>query len=300
MVKRMIVNRRVHIFLTTILLVSIVVGGGAVLKGINKYFGIKELVLQKSVVLIDGESGDCIEISVEDCRDNCVDYDKDSKTILYINTENQVVERSVSDEKKIFEIEGINLTEKMSNIQYGPIDRSLCFINENEILQYSLDNKTFVNKTDGIKSDWRKTYVWTDSDNGYKLIDNGKYSELYSMDMENGSVQKVCEGWIQSIGQIQQGKVYALEVYSGAVNDSSTADLRNRVIEIDMCDGSVEVVQEFGSWMQGNNLFACDGEILFYTQIQGEKVNVYSINLNTGKKRKVYSTENKIIGLAVN
>lgn len=300
MVKRMIVNRRVHIFLTTILLVSIVVGGGAVLKGINKYFGIKELVLQKSVVLIDGESGDCIEISVEDCRDNCVDYDKDSKTILYINTENQVVERSVSDEKKIIEIEGINLTEKMSNIQYGPIDRSLCFINENEILQYSLDNKTFVNKTDGIKSDWRKTYVWTDSDNGYKLIDNGKYSELYSMDMENGSVQKVCEGWIQSIGQIQQGKVYALEVYSGAVNDSSTADLRNRVIEIDMCDGSVEVVQEFGSWMQGNNLFACDGEILFYTQIQGEKVNVYSINLNTGKKRKVYSTENKIIGLAVN
>lgn len=296
----MVVNRRVHIFLIMILVVSVAVGGGVAVKEISKYFVGKESPSQKSVILVNSASGECIEINVEDCRDNCVDYDKNAETILYINTENQVVEKNISGEKKVIEIEGINLTEKMSNIQYGPIDGSLCFIHENEIVQYSLDNKVFVKKTDGLASDWRKTYLWKDNNNGYKLIDNGKYSELYSMNIENGSIQKVCEGWVQSIGQIQQNEIYALEIYSNAVNNSSTADLCSRVIKIDMYDGNVEVMQELGSWMQDNKLFTCDVENLFYTQIKGKKQNVYKVNLSTGKEQKVYSTENRIIGLAVN
>ena len=71
------------------------------------------------------------------------------------------------------------MTEKMSNIQYGPIDGSLCFIHENEIVQYFLDNKVFVKKTDGLASDWRKTYLWKDNNNGYKLIDNGKIGRAH-------------------------------------------------------------------------------------------------------------------------
>lgn len=31
------------------------------------------------------------------------------------------------------------------------------------------------------------------------------------MNIENGSTQKVCEGWVQSIGQIQQNELCALE-----------------------------------------------------------------------------------------
>lgn len=293
-------KRRAHILLVMILVVSAVAGGYAVAKSIGKYFDRRELPVQKSVVIINRVSEDCTEINVEDCRDNCVDYDKDAETVLYINVENQVVERSVSDEKNVIDIKGINLIEKISNIQYGPIDESVCFINENEIIQYSLDDKIFVKKTDGIESNWRKTYLWKDNDSGYKLIDNGKYSELYSMNIENGSTQKVCEGWVQSIGQIQQNKIYALEIYSDAADNSSTADLRRRVIKIDMYDGNVEVVYELGSWIQDNNLFICDGENLFYIQAKEQSENVYRVSLNTGKEQKVYSTENKIIGLVVN
>lgn len=120
------------------------------------------------------------------------------------------------------------------------------------------------------------------------------------MDMNENLEQKVCEGWIQSIGQVQENKIYALEVYSNAAHDSSTADLRNRIIAIDISNGNIEIIQEIGSWMEGNYLFVCNEDDIFYIRKKGKKEYLYRINLNTGLKEKVYSTRNKVIGLAVN
>lgn len=256
---------------------------------------------QKVVLLIDSNAKpNCTEIIIEECRDDCVDYCKETGTILYINTENQIIERNISGEEYTIDIEGIEPTEKVSNVQYGPFGGEICFIYEDEIYQYSLNDKILTMKTGGIESSWMKTYLWDDSVCGYKLIDNGNFSELYYIDVSKDLVQRVCTRWIRSIGQVQGNKIYAFETYSNAQHDSSLVDLRNRIIEIDLSDGSTETVQELGNWMEGNYLFACDGENLFYIQIKGQKQNIYRINLNTGKKKKIYSTRSKVIGLAVN
>ena len=256
---------------------------------------------QRVVLLIDSSAEmDCTEIIAEDCRDGCADYCKDTGTILYVNTENQIIEKSIYGEEQTIEIEGIELTETVSNVQYSPDAGSIYFIYEGKIYQYSINDKTLTKKTDGIASSWRKTYLWQDNESGCKLIDNGECSELYYINTKSGSEQRVCTEWIQSIGQVQGNKIYALEVYANAQHDSSTVDLRNRIIEINLSDGSTETLQELGNWMQGNYLFACNEENLVYVQIKGQKENVYRINLSTGAKKKIYSTRNTVVGLAVN
>ena len=256
---------------------------------------------EKVVLFIDSDSRvECKEIVIEDCRDECIDYCKDKETLLFVNSKNQIVERNIAGEEQIMNIEAVDLTETVSNVQYGPYDDSIYFIYENEIYQYSLNDKVVVKKTDGIGSYWRRTFIWKNDEYGYKLVDNGKFSELYSMDMNENLEQKICEGWIQSIGQAQENKIYALEVYSNAVHDSSMAGLCNRIIAIDISNGNTEIVQEIGGWMDGNYLFVCNGDDIFYIQKKGKKEYLYKVNLSTGLKEKIYSTRNKVIGLAVN
>lgn len=253
-------------------------------------------------VILFVESGsriECNEIIIDDCRDEYVDYCKDKRTLLFVNSKNQIVERDIAGEEQVLDIEAVDLTETVTNVQYGPVDESLYFIYEDEIYQYSLDDKVLTKKTDGIGSTWRRTYIWENEEYGYKLVDNGKYSELYCMDMNGDLEQKVCDGWIQSIGQVQENKVYALQVYSNATHDSSLADLRNRIIAIEISNGNIEIIQELGNWMEGNYLFACNEDDIFYIQKKEEKQYLYRVNLNTGLKKKVYSTRNKVIGLAV-
>lgn len=220
---------------------------------------------EKVVLLIDSSSRvECREIMIEDCRDECIDYCRDKGSLLFVNSKNQIVERDIAGEEQVMGIEAVDLTETVSNVQYGPFNESIYFIYENKIHQYSLDDKAVTKKTDGIDSTWRRTYIWENDECGYKLVDNGKFSELYSMDM------------------------------------NENLDLRNRIIAIDISNGNIEIIQEIGSWMEGNYLFVCNEDDIFYIQKKGKKEYLYRINLNTGLKEKVYSTRNKVIGLAVN
>ncbi|MDE6387617.1 MAG: hypothetical protein K2L82_07415 [Lachnospiraceae bacterium] len=255
---------------------------------------------KKVVLFIGGDSQvECKEIAIEDCRDEHIDYCKDKRTMLFVNSRNQIIERNIAGEEHVIDIEAINLIETVSNVEYDSLGSDIYFIYDNMIYKYSLNDKILTKKTDGIGSTWRRTYIWKNNEHGYKLIDNGTFSELYSIDMNDNLVQKVCEGWVQSIGQVQGNKIYALEVYSNAKNDASTVDLRNRIIAIDVSEGQIETIQELGRWMDGNHLFTCNEEDIFYIQIKGKKEYLYRVNLNTGLKQKIYSTRNKVVGLAV-
>lgn len=173
---------------------------------------------QKVVLLIDGsEKTNCTEIILEDCRDDYIEYCKDTGSIVYINTENQIVEINISGEKNAIIIEGIDLSEKISNVQYGLSPEEINFIYNDEIYQYSLMDKWLTKKTDGIESSWRKTYLWTDEERVYKIMDD---DALYYIDTKNGSIQDVCGRWIRSIGQIQGNKMYALDLYVKSHNEA--------------------------------------------------------------------------------
>ncbi len=266
------------------------------------YFSANRSSVQQRVVLLidDNTKVHCTEIVIEDCRDDYVDYCKETGTILYINTENKIVEKNISGGERTIDIEGIEPAAELSNVQYGPAGGEIYFIYEGEIYQYSSNDKTLTMKTDGIESNWMNTYLWNDSVCGYKLMDNGKYNELYYIDVSKDLEQKVCTRWIRSIGQRQGNKIYVFETYANAQHDSSLVDLRDRIIEIDLSDGSIETIQELGSWTENNYRLACNEETLFYIQIKGKKQCLYRMNLATGEKKKVYSTRNKVIGLAVN
>lgn len=255
---------------------------------------------EKVILFVESGSRECKEIIIDDCRDEYVDYCKDKRTLLFVNSKNQIIERDIAGEEQVLDIEAVDLTETVSNVQYAPGDESLYFIYENEIYQYSLDDKALTKKTDGIDSTWSRTYIWENDEYGYKLVDNGRFSELYSMDMKEDLEQKVCDGYIRSIGQVQENKVFALQEYSNPTHDSSTVDLRNRIIAIDISNGNIEIIQELGSWMDGNYLFVCNEDDIFYIQKKRKKECLYRVNLNTGSKKKVYSTRNKVIGIAVN
>lgn len=250
---------------------------------------------QKVVLLIDGsEKTNCTEIILEDCRDDYVDYCKGTGTIVYINTENQIVEINISGEKNAIIIEGIDLSEKISNVQYGLSPEEINFIYNDEIYQYSLMDKWLTKKTDGIESSWRKTYLWTDEECVYKIMDD---DALHYIDTNNGSIQEVCGRWIRSIGQIQGNKMYALELYVKSHNEAAL-NFTDRIIEIDLSDGSMKPIQELGNWMEGNYMFACNEGNLYYVKKKGEKRNIYRMDLSTGNKKKIYSTRNTVVGFA--
>ena len=250
---------------------------------------------QKVVLLIDNSAKtSCTEIILEDCRDDYVDYCKDTGTILYINTENQIVEKNISGDKNTITIEGVDLSEKVSNVQYGLSPEKIYFIYKDEIYQYSLIGKRLTKKTGGMESSWRKTYLWTDEECVYKIMDD---NTLYYIDTNNGSTQEVCERWIRSIGQIQGNKMYALELYAKSHNEFAL-NFTHGIIEIDLSDGSMEPIQELGNWMEGSYMFACKEGNLFYAKEKGKKTNIYKLDLNTGKKKKIYSTTNTVIGFA--
>lgn len=204
---------------------------------------------QKVVLLIDDSTKiNCMEIVLEDCRDDYVDYCKDTGTILYINIGNQIVEKNISGEKNAIAIEGVDLSEKVSNVQYGLSPEEIYFIYNDEIYQYSLMDKRLTKKTDGIESSWRKTYLWTDEECVYKIMDD---DAMYYIDTNNGSIQEVCGRWIRSIGQIQGNKMYALDLYVKSHNEAAL-NFTDRIIEIDLSDGSIKPIQELGNWMEGN------------------------------------------------
>lgn len=250
---------------------------------------------QKVVLLIDDSRKiNCMEIVLEDCRDDYVDYCKDTGTILYINSGNQIVEKNISGEKNTIAIEDIDLSEKVSNVQYGLSSEEIYFIYNDEIYHYSLTDKRLTKKTDGIESSWRKTYLWTDEEYVYKILDD---DALYYIDTNNGSIQKVCGRWIRSIGQIQGNKMYALDLYVKSHNEAAL-NFTDRIIEIDLSDGSIKPIQELGNWMKGNYLFACNEGNLYYVKKKGKKANIYRMDLNTGKKKKIYSTRNAVVGFA--
>lgn len=68
-------------------------------------------------------------------------------------------------------------------------------------------------------------------------------------------------------------------------------------MEIDLSDGSRKPIQELGNWMEGNYMFACNEGNLYYVKKKGEKRNIYRMDLGTGKKKKIYSTRNTVVGL---
>lgn len=45
-------------------------------------------------------------------------------------------------------------------------------------------------------------------------------------------------------------------------------------------------------------MFACNEGNLYYVKKKGEKRNIYRMDLSTGKKKKIYSTRNTVVGVA--
>ena len=253
---------------------------------------------EKVVLFIDSEPDfECREVVLEDCREECVDYNPEKGSLLFVNGENQIVERDISGEEHVIDIEAMDLTEPVSNVQYGPDDTSICFVYENKIYQYSLEDQEILYETDGISSPWLRTYMWENDECGYKLIDNERgMSELYRMDKREEAGQKVCEGCIESIGQVQGNKIYALERYDGLYY-SFGVEIHSRIVAVDVSNGTKETIRELGSWRESTALFICDGEDMYYFQEKGKKGCLYRIDLKTGRRKKVYSTRNKVIGI---
>ena len=292
-------KRNKKIFLLAAVVIVIIIGAAVCCKFI--FLTDRDTTEPEKVVLfIDGEPDfECREVVLEDCREECVDYNPEKGSLLFVNGENQIVERDISGEEHVIDIEAMDLTEPVSNVQYGPDDTSICFVYENKIYQYSFKDQEILYETDGRGGYRRRTYIWENDECGYKLMHNERgMSELYRMDKREEAGQKVCEGQIWSIGQVQGNKIYALETYDGPYY-SSVAESRSRIVAVDISDGTKETIQELGSWSwtESTALFICDGEDMYYFQEKGKKGCLYRIDLKTGRRKKVYSTRNEVIGI---
>ncbi len=291
-------NKKIFLLAAIVIIIIIIIIGAAVCCKFIFLTDRDTTEPEKVVLFIGGEPDfECREVVLEDCREECVDYNPEKGSLLFVNGENQIVERDISGEEHVIDIEAMDLTETVSNVQYGPDDTSICFVYENKIYQYSLEDREILYETDGMGSYWRRTYMWENDECGYKLIENERGNcELYRMDKREEAGQRVCEGWIESIGQVQGNKIYALDIYVGSPN-SEFLNMRSRIVAVDISDGTKETIRELGSWEEETALFICDGEDMYYFQEKGKKGCLYRIDLKTGRRKKVYSTRNKVIGI---
>ena len=124
---------------------------------------------ERAVICVEGtdelegkiKKENCIVIS--DCRDKLTDYNSEKQTLLYINNQDELVEKNLwTGETKILDIEG-----NIRNLQYGPGKDKITYVREEDtnigdIYTFNLDGGMEQRITDGFPSRWLNTYAWKD------------------------------------------------------------------------------------------------------------------------------------------
>ena len=264
---------------------------------------------EKAVVIIENDNAGETEariIEISDCRDKVVDYNSDKRTILYINTDNQVVEKIVDTGKtQIIDIEEVRnslpieigkIDKEIRNLQYGPGVDKLSFVYEGVLYLYNLQSKELDKVVECRGTRWTNTYEWKNDKELFAAADNAVEQELFLNNLAQHEKIFLCYGVKTLVWESKNNKIYA--IIEEPKPHAFGFELKYKLAEINVEDGSKKELQPIES---DNFTINNDENFLYYVEQKAEqrKYKLYRINLETGEQDCIYKTNKIIVGIVV-
>ena len=263
---------------------------------------------ERAVICVEGtdelegkiKKENCIVIS--DCRDKLTDYNSEKQTLLYINNQDELVEKNLwTGETKILDIEG-----NIRNLQYGPGKDKITYVREEDtnigdIYTFNLDGGMEQRITDGFPSRWLNTYAWKDESTLFVMnrIGEDKVRTLFVW-REGGEKEPIDDTsyiWTIVSGE-DTNKIYGIIQWCRF--NGITIEFKYNLVEIDLKNNTVKKLTDVDS--EKNFLLECiDDKYLIYVEQESykRKSKVYCYYIETGEKKCIFKTNKEIVGVFV-
>ena len=263
---------------------------------------------ERAVICVEGtdelegkiKKENCIVIS--DCRDKLTDYNSEKQTLLYINNQDELVEKNLwTGETKILDIEG-----NIRNLQYGPGKDKITYVREEDtnigdIYTFNLDGGMEQRITDGFPSRWLNTYAWKDESTLFVMnrIGEDKVRTLFVW-REGGEKEPIDDTsyiWTIVSGE-DTNKIYGIIQWCRF--NGITIEFKYNLVEIDLKNNTVKKLTDVDS--EENFLLECiDDKYLIYVEQERykRKSKVYCYYIETGEKKCIFKTNKEIVGVFV-
>ena len=263
---------------------------------------------ERAVICVEGtdelegkiKKENCIVIS--DCRDKLTDYSSEKQTLLYINNQDELVEKNLwTGETKILDIEG-----NIRNLQYGPGKDKITYVREEDtnigdIYTFNLDGGMEQRITDGFPSRWLNTYAWKDESTLFVMnrIGEDKVRTLFVW-REGGEKEPIDDTsyiWTIVSGE-DTNKIYGIIQWCRF--NGITIEFKYNLVEIDLKNNTVKKLTDVDS--EENFLLECiDDKYLIYVEQESykRKSKVYCYYIETGEKKCIFKTNKEIVGVFV-
>ena len=263
---------------------------------------------ERAVICVEGtdelegkiKKENCIVIS--DCRDKLTDYSSEKQTLLYINNQDELVEKNLwTGETKILDIEG-----NIRNLQYGPGKDKITYVREEDtnigdIYTFNLDGGMEQRITDGFPSRWLNTYAWKDESTLFVMnrIGEDKVRTLFVW-REGGEKEPIDDTsyiWTIVSGE-DTNKIYGIIQWCRF--NGITIEFKYNLVEIDLKNNTVKKLTDVDS--EKNFLLECIGDkYLIYVEQESykRKSKVYCYYIETGEKKCIFKTNKEIVGVFV-
>lgn len=243
------------------------------------------------------------EINLNDCRENLISYNEDKQTLLYINQKDQVIEkninREIADDTVLLKHNNLHKEEISSihNLQYMSIEENISFIFNNNLYFFDCKEGQSYKIVNGcIGSTWCNTY-WMQSTEEIYFIDYDENQQQKNLYFQNKQQERrLVEKGIESFCVSSDGtRLYCVQGYT--VPNIFGFNTKYRIIEINLLQGTNCILQEISS--DNFILRDVDNKYLLYIEESNEKktTKVFQLNLQSGKSKCIYQTNNKVIGI---
>lgn len=238
-------------------------------------------------------------LKLDDCRDY-VNYDEQSKNLLYVDYDNKIVEKNIvtGNVKKIAMMASIIDKEKeIYDPQYAENHNGFYFSRYGGI--YFWDKKE--NQIQKVVSGntvcgYNATGYWQNEYQFY-FVD---YSEDYmcrNLYSQNQKGEQVLEsiGVESFIPSMDEKNIYCVQMY--VEPNCFGFAMRYRIIKRDLIQKKEYILQNIDT---NNFLISCvDDRYLFYIEEDNGKSKVYCLNMERKKKKCIYKTDEEIVGIAM-
>ena len=268
----------------------------------------KHIEKEKAVLYVEGveefekkiRKENCIIIP--DCKEYLTDYDSEKQTLLYINNQDELVEKNLwTGETKILDIEG-----NIRKLQYGPGKDKITYVREEDtnigdIYTFNLDGGMEQRITDGLPSSWLNTYAWKGESTLFMVnrIGEDKVDTLLVW-KEGGEKEPIDDtSFIWTIASREvTNKIYGLIQWCRF--NGITIEFKYNLVEIDLKNNTVKKLTDVDS--EENFLLECiDDKYLIYVEQERykRKSKVYCYYIETGEKKCIFKTNKEIVGVFV-
>ena len=270
----------------------------------------KHIEKEKAVLYVEGadelekkiRKENCIIIS--DCKEYLTDYDSEKQTLLYINNQDELVEKNLwTGEATIL---NIDIDGNVSNLRYGPENDEFSYIKERDhntgdIYIYNMNEGIEKKVADCVYSYWRNTYAWKDKSTLFTINRVGeRYMQglfVWGEDSERQPIEDV-SSLSCCIALSKDNKIYC--ILEWLKFNGITIESRYKLMEVDLKNNTVKKLTDIDT--QSNFLLECiDDKYLVYVE-EGSyerRSKVYCYYIETGEKKCIFKTNKKIIGVFV-